>query len=200
MPQKPGRPKGAHIAKAAGRGKRSRGFAVSVLGPIGRRRQAAGRLRAFPACGIHPAPAGGQFSPPSRCCRSSVVEHSLGKGEVVSSILPGSTIYDATQPIAAAIKARRHGVSRLSRSHSFHPDRAGARGGRNDAGRSGPHLPDAQPAANGSGTPAAPAGFRCATRLETSPKVASHSTPANRYCNLPFVKGVAAAYCFKRGG
>jgi hypothetical protein len=25
-------------------------------------------------------------------CRSSVVEHSLGKGEVVSSILPGSTI------------------------------------------------------------------------------------------------------------
>ena len=26
-------------------------------------------------------------------CRSSVVEHSLGKGEVVSSILPGSTIY-----------------------------------------------------------------------------------------------------------
>src|SRR5580698_2350235 len=25
------------------------------------------------------------------CCRSSVVEHSLGKGEVVSSILPGST-------------------------------------------------------------------------------------------------------------
>jgi hypothetical protein len=29
------------------------------------------------------------------CCRSSVVEHSLGKGEVVSSILPGSTSYAA---------------------------------------------------------------------------------------------------------
>lgn len=32
-------------------------------------------------------------SPPGRCCRSSVVEHSLGKGEVDSSILSGSTIY-----------------------------------------------------------------------------------------------------------
>ena len=29
----------------------------------------------------------------ARRCRSSVVEHSLGKGEVVSSILPGSTIF-----------------------------------------------------------------------------------------------------------
>src|SRR2546421_6254 len=29
---------------------------------------------------------------PRPCCRSSVVEHPLGKGEVVSSILPGSTI------------------------------------------------------------------------------------------------------------
>jgi hypothetical protein len=28
-----------------------------------------------------------------RCCRSSVVEHSLGKGEVVGSIPPGSTIF-----------------------------------------------------------------------------------------------------------
>jgi Uma2 family endonuclease len=27
------------------------------------------------------------------CCRSSVVEHSIGNGEVVSSILPGSTIH-----------------------------------------------------------------------------------------------------------
>ena len=31
------------------------------------------------------------FSPPARRCRSSVVEHPLGKGEVVSSILTGST-------------------------------------------------------------------------------------------------------------
>jgi hypothetical protein len=28
----------------------------------------------------------------ARCCRSSVVEHSLGKGEADSSILSGSTI------------------------------------------------------------------------------------------------------------
>src|SRR4029079_18356677 len=32
-------------------------------------------------------------SHPARRCRSSVVEHSLGKGEVVSSILTGSTIF-----------------------------------------------------------------------------------------------------------
>ncbi len=33
------------------------------------------------------------------CCRSSVVEHSLGKGEVESSILSGSTIsFQATSP------------------------------------------------------------------------------------------------------
>jgi hypothetical protein len=31
------------------------------------------------------------YSHPARRCRSSVVEHSLGKGEVVSSILTGST-------------------------------------------------------------------------------------------------------------
>jgi hypothetical protein len=48
---------------------------------------------------LHRAAPCGRFRPPSRpgllrprsCCRSSVVEHSLGKGEVVSSILPGST-------------------------------------------------------------------------------------------------------------
>ena len=33
----------------------------------------------------------GRFSNPTRRCRSSVVEHPLGKGEVVSSILTGST-------------------------------------------------------------------------------------------------------------
>src|SRR5262249_45678239 len=32
-----------------------------------------------------------RFSPPARRCRSSVVEPPLGKGEVVSSILTGST-------------------------------------------------------------------------------------------------------------
>ncbi len=31
--------------------------------------------------------------PPRRCCGSSVVEHTLGKGEVESSILSHSTIY-----------------------------------------------------------------------------------------------------------
>src|SRR5262249_61651101 len=43
--------------------------------------------RAFSA-DAHPA-----FSPPAMRCRSSVVEHPLGKGEVVSSILTGSTTH-----------------------------------------------------------------------------------------------------------
>jgi hypothetical protein len=34
-----------------------------------------------------------RFHPRSRCCSSSVVEHSLGKGEVESSILSCSTIF-----------------------------------------------------------------------------------------------------------
>ena len=36
--------------------------------------------------------------PESTCCRSSVVEHSLGKGEVDSSILSGSTIQTRRNP------------------------------------------------------------------------------------------------------
>ena len=50
------------------------------------------RLRHFRPCGkdrrarFHPL-----FSQSARRCRSSVVEHPLGKGEVVSSILTGST-------------------------------------------------------------------------------------------------------------
>src|SRR5258707_278080 len=45
---------------------------------------------------LHPCSPCGRFAPASRrpCllrCRSSVVEHSLGKGEVDSSILSGST-------------------------------------------------------------------------------------------------------------
>ena len=46
-------------------------------GPYGKDRGIRGRI----PCDIAPA----------RRCRSSVVEHSLGKGEVVSSILTGST-------------------------------------------------------------------------------------------------------------
>jgi hypothetical protein len=37
----------------------------------------------------------GRFSYPRACCRSSVVEHSIGNGEVDSSILSGSTILPA---------------------------------------------------------------------------------------------------------
>jgi hypothetical protein len=44
------------------------------------------RIAAFAAASL-------LYSHPARRCRSSVVEHSLGKGEVVSSILTGSTRY-----------------------------------------------------------------------------------------------------------
>jgi hypothetical protein len=41
------------------------------------------------------------------CCRSSVVEHSIGNGEVDSSILSGSTIYlSKSKPIPTAIPVR----------------------------------------------------------------------------------------------
>jgi hypothetical protein len=51
--------------------------------PYGKDRAARGRIPCF-AC-----------SQTARRCRSSVVEHPLGKGEVVSSILPGSTILES---------------------------------------------------------------------------------------------------------
>src|SRR5262249_8518715 len=46
----------------------------------------------------------GRFSHPARRCRSSVVEHPLGKGEVVSSILTGST--RKAQQITASLHER----------------------------------------------------------------------------------------------
>ena len=49
--------------------------------PCGKNRPPAGGRRGRFSCKLNPAP----------CCRSSVVEHSLGKGEVDSSILSGST-------------------------------------------------------------------------------------------------------------
>jgi hypothetical protein len=69
-------------------------FKARAFGHRNGRRYAAARLRCTPRLW--------QGSPAFRIgiiafqqalsCRSSVVEHSLGKGEVVSSILPGSTI------------------------------------------------------------------------------------------------------------
>ena len=45
------------------------------------------------------APCRGHFRPIlGACCRSSVVEHSIGNGEVDSSILSGSTIFPALSP------------------------------------------------------------------------------------------------------
>jgi hypothetical protein len=51
-------------------------------------------LRRRPPCGRSSAPTPGfARGPDAHCCRSSVVEHSLGKGEVESSIPSGSTIF-----------------------------------------------------------------------------------------------------------
>ena len=74
-------------------------------GKIKGRREAMEALLARPGCGARclrrfgPCGKDRRFaaaflaiSQPARRCRSSVVEHSLGKGEVVSSILTGSTI------------------------------------------------------------------------------------------------------------
>src|SRR5262249_7382483 len=65
-------------------------------GSLGRDRPLNGsRLRPMWPCGKDRRTRGrfpiGRFSHPPRRCRSSVVEHPLGKGEVVSSILTGST-------------------------------------------------------------------------------------------------------------
>src|SRR6516225_2452381 len=56
------------------------------------------------------------------CCRSSVVEHPLGKGEVVSSILTGSTrICPQNRPFDAVPdrSAVDHGAERCRNLHSF---------------------------------------------------------------------------------
>src|SRR5262249_18346960 len=66
---------------------------------------------------------------PGFCCRSSVVEHSLGKGEVDSSILSGSTIIDKRdQQLRTAAGFRRHRHNEESpylgrRSYQQLPDR-----------------------------------------------------------------------------
>ena len=72
------------------------------LRPEGTRRKPCAEWSSQGACLRHVGPCGkdrsarapfpiGRFSHPAWRCRSSVVEHPLGKGEVVSSILTGST-------------------------------------------------------------------------------------------------------------
>src|SRR5262249_10521041 len=55
---------------------------------------------------------GFHFSGSCFCCRSSVVEHSLGKGEVVSSILTGSTSFQRLMCSIAQYRAERYGNAR----------------------------------------------------------------------------------------
>jgi hypothetical protein len=86
---------------------------------LGRRSDLA-RLRRFPPYGKDRRVRGRfescRFPRPARRCRSSVVEHSLGKGEVVSSILPGSTIPPSAPDCSSSktgpdVPVRRHVVS-----------------------------------------------------------------------------------------
>jgi hypothetical protein len=74
------------------------------------------RLRLRQPYGKDRASFGGRVPPASvrfKCCRSSVVEHPLGKGEVVSSILTGSTMFVGFfQCHASANFAERRGTMR----------------------------------------------------------------------------------------
>ena len=74
------------------------------------------RLRLRQPYGKDRASFGGRVPPASvrfKCCRSSVVEHPLGKGEVVSSILTGSTGFiEFFQSHASANFAGRRGTMR----------------------------------------------------------------------------------------
>jgi hypothetical protein len=66
----------------------------------GRGRGNASRLLAMPSLLWQEAE---RFHPRPRCCSSSVVEHSLGKGEVESSILSCSTIhFNSLRPVSRA--------------------------------------------------------------------------------------------------
>lgn len=61
------------------------------------------------------------YSHPARRCRSSVVEHSLGKGEVVSSILTGST---RKSPINKCLSHTREKRARQNRAEQSTTRRA----------------------------------------------------------------------------
>ncbi len=92
----PGGP-GARPTPKAAPGEPSRPARARILQAISRwatRGRTSGRTilaRRHPLWQFPPASGAPLRTAPDSCCRSSVVEHPLGKGEVVSSILPGST-------------------------------------------------------------------------------------------------------------
>jgi hypothetical protein len=91
------------------------------------------RLRGRRPCGKNRPLCGavfGRFSTkPRACCRSSVVEHSLGKGEVVSSILPGSTIKTPCfTAVFALFPERLSGSYRQNRGETWHRQTGKIRG------------------------------------------------------------------------
>jgi hypothetical protein len=65
------------------------------------------------------APCRGLFRPilGGACCRSSVVEHSIGNGEVDSSILSGSTTVRAKTP--GSVDRKRHDLIRGADAHFY---------------------------------------------------------------------------------
>jgi hypothetical protein len=71
-------------------------------------------------------PATSRLSPAARC-RSSVVEHSLGKGEVVCSIHTGSTIRKTEKMkfalgVAVEPKKNRQSKATSPNTHEVYPD------------------------------------------------------------------------------
>ena len=71
-------------------------------------------LRSATSCGNRPSLAPDKTAPAARCCYSSGVEHSLGKGEAESSNLSSSTIFSPSKSIRCTIQIR------VWRFHLFH--------------------------------------------------------------------------------
>src|SRR5262249_11820056 len=66
-----------------------------------------------------------RFSPAAGRCRSSVVEHPLGKGEVVSSILTGSTIKPGFYRITVVQNRAEHNAKQRIKTHQIRTKRSG---------------------------------------------------------------------------
>jgi hypothetical protein len=56
------------------------------------------------------------------CCRSSVVEHSIGNGEVDSSILSGSTIFFRKKPFKISTNLSFHRIAGFGHFSCFRPE------------------------------------------------------------------------------
>src|SRR5262249_32263878 len=77
------------------------------------------RLRHFHTCGKDRRARSNRYFRNRRRCRSSVVEHPLGKGEVVSSILTGSTSKMGARQIAPLQNRAEQNAKRRTNTHQI---------------------------------------------------------------------------------